>query len=83
MATSHESFALKVEETNGVCAVGERTGETFLRKGKIPVISCKGHVSGERSPGFAAHLVAKEEPYRRSCHGDMCPPRPSRPSLAG
>jgi uncharacterized metal-binding protein len=71
MATHKESFALNVEETNGVCAVGERTGETFLTQGKIPVISCEGACIRGEIARLAAHLVAKEEPYRRSCHGEM------------
>jgi uncharacterized metal-binding protein len=71
MATNKESFALNVEETNGVCPVGERTGETFLRQGKIPVISCEGACIRGEIARLAAHLVAKEEPYRRSCHGEM------------
>jgi uncharacterized metal-binding protein len=71
MATNKESFALNVEGTNGVCPVGERTGETFLRQGKIPVISCEGACIRGEIARLAAHLVAKEEPYRRSCHGEM------------
>jgi uncharacterized metal-binding protein len=71
MATNKESFALNVQGTNGVCPAGERTGETFLRQGKIPVISCEGACIRGEIARLAAHLVAKEEPYRRSCHGEM------------
>jgi uncharacterized metal-binding protein len=71
MATNKERIALNVEETNRVCPVGERTGEIFLRQGKIPVISCEGACIRGEIARLAAHLVAKEEPYRRSCHGEM------------
>ena len=71
MAAKKESFALEVEANNGVCAVGERTGESFLSQGKIPVISCEGACIRGEIARLAAHLVAKEEPYRRSCHGEM------------
>jgi uncharacterized metal-binding protein len=71
MATKKESFVLNVEGTNGVCAVGERIGEILLRGGKIPVISCEGACIRGEIARLAAHLVAKEEPYRRSCHGEM------------
>jgi uncharacterized metal-binding protein len=71
MTTREESFVLNVEETNRVCAVGERTGESFLKQGKIPVISCEGACIRGEIARLAAHLVAKEEPYRRSCHGEM------------
>jgi uncharacterized metal-binding protein len=71
MATTKESFVLNVEGTNGVCAVGERIGEILLREGKIPVISCEGACIRGEIARLAAHLVAKEEPYRRSCHGEM------------
>ena len=71
MATKKGSFALNVEGTNRVCAVGDRTGETFLRQGKIPVVSCEGACIRGEIARLAAHLVAKEEPYRRSCHGEM------------
>jgi uncharacterized metal-binding protein len=71
MTTRKESFVLNVEETNRVCALGERTGESFLKQGKIPVISCEGACIRGEIARLAAHLVAKEEPYRRSCHGEM------------
>jgi uncharacterized metal-binding protein len=71
MAAEKERFALNVEGTNGICAVGERTGETLLRGGKIPVISCEGACIRGEIARLAAHLVAKEEPFRRSCHGEM------------
>jgi len=71
MAINTESFTLTVERTNGVCAVGERTGDALLREGKIPVISCEGACIKGEIARLAAHLVANEEPYRRSCHGEM------------
>jgi uncharacterized metal-binding protein len=35
------------------------------------VISCEGACIRGEIARLAAHLVAKEEPYRRSCHGEM------------
>jgi uncharacterized metal-binding protein len=68
---SEPSFSLIVESTNGSCAVGERRGNQNRAEGKIPVISCEGACIRGEIARLAANLVAKEPPYRRSCHGEM------------
>lgn len=68
---SKQNFSLTVEGTNGSCAVGERRGGQYRAEGKIPVISCEGACIRGEIARLAANLVAKEEPYRRSCHGEM------------
>jgi uncharacterized metal-binding protein len=64
-------FSIVVDEANGVCAVGEHHGHQNLTEGKIPVISCEGACIRGEIARLAANMVAKEEPYRRSCHGEM------------
>lgn len=64
-------FSIVVDEAKGVCAVGERQGRQNLAEGKIPVISCEGACIRGEIARLAANMVAKEEPYRRSCHGEM------------
>jgi uncharacterized metal-binding protein len=71
MSPSIKKFSIEVEETNGVCPIGERIGYQMLQEKKIPVISCEGACIRGEIARLAAHLVAKEEPYRRSCHGEM------------
>ena len=66
-----QSFSLVVEGANGSCAVGERRGNQNRVEGKIPVISCEGACIRGEIARLAANLVAKEPPYRRSCHGEM------------
>ena len=65
------SFMLTVDDTKAVCAVGEMAGKKMIDEKKIPVISCEGACIRGEIARLAAHLVAKEEPYRRSCHGEM------------
>ena len=68
---SKRSFSLIVEEPMGSCAVGERLGRENLGEGRVPVISCEGACIRGEIARLAANLVAKEAPYRRSCHGEM------------
>jgi uncharacterized metal-binding protein len=65
------TFALTVDDTKAVCAIGEMAGKRSIDEKKIPVISCEGACIRGEIARLAAHLVAKEEPYRRSCHGEM------------
>ena len=65
------TFTLTVDDTKAVCAVGETAGRMSIDEKKIPVISCEGACIRGEIARLAAHLVAKEEPYRRSCHGEM------------
>jgi uncharacterized metal-binding protein len=65
------SFTLTVDDTKAVCAVGEMAGKRSIDEKKIPVISCEGACIRGEIARLAANLVAKEEPYRRSCHGEM------------
>jgi uncharacterized metal-binding protein len=64
-------FSLIVESASGSCAVGERRGNQNRVEGKIPVTSCEGACIRGEIARLAANLVAKEPPYRRSCHGEM------------
>jgi uncharacterized metal-binding protein len=68
---SVRSFSLVVEGANGSCAVGEHRGNQYRLEKKIPVVSCEGACIRGEIARLAANLVAKEEPYRRSCHGEM------------
>jgi len=71
MTKSKAQFSVVVDETKGVCAMGELVGKQNRSEGKIPVISCEGACIRGEIARLAANLVAKEEPYRRSCHGEM------------
>jgi uncharacterized metal-binding protein len=68
---SKPSFLLNVEGASGSCAVGECRGHQSCVEGRIPVISCEGACIRGEIARLAANLVAKKEPYRRSCHGEM------------
>ena len=68
---SKNDFTLAVSPANGSCAVGEHLGNLSRSEGKIPVISCEGACIRGEIARLAANMVAREEPYRRSCHGEM------------
>ncbi len=42
-----------------------------MAEGKIPVLSCEGACIRGEIARLAANLVAKEEAYRRGCHGEL------------
>jgi uncharacterized metal-binding protein len=71
MKKSKKQFSIVVDETKGVCAMGEQMGGRNQNERKIPVISCEGACIRGEIARLAANLVAKEGPYRRGCHGEM------------
>ena len=71
MSKSNASFAIEVESTTDVCPIGETTGKRMLAEGKIPVISCEGGCIRGEIARIAANMVAKEERFGRSCHGEI------------
>ncbi len=64
-------FTVEVSETDRKCPIGEKVGSMNLEEGKIPVLSCEGACIRGEIARLAAHMVAKEEPYRRGCHGEL------------
>ena len=68
---STNTFNLNVEGTKAVCPIGERYGKKCSEEGKIPVISCEGSCIRGEIARLAANIIAKHEPYRRGCHGEI------------
>ncbi len=64
-------FNLEFTATDRKCPIGEKIGSQNLEEGKIPVLSCEGPCIRGEIARIAANLVAKEEPYRRGCHGEL------------
>ena len=71
MDNGQSSLTLEVERTTAKCPIGETVGRNSLEHGKIPVLSCEGACIRGEIARLAANLVAKEEPYRRACHGEL------------
>ncbi len=71
MKESSTSFSLDISKTDKVCPIGETIGNRNIKEGKIPVLSCEGGCIRGEIARLAANLVAKEEPYRRGCHGEL------------
>ncbi len=71
MKELNNSFSVQISKTDKTCPVGEKVGSRNLEEGKIPVLSCEGGCIRGEIARLAAHLVAKEEPYRRGCHGEL------------
>lgn len=66
-----QNFSLMVTGTENRCPIGETIGRQNLNEGKIPVLSCEGACIRGEIARQAANLVAKVEPYRRGCHGEL------------
>lgn len=64
-------MTVEISKTRGTCPVGEKVGNWNMTERKIPVLSCEGACIRGEIARLAAHLVAKEEPYRRGCHGEL------------
>lgn len=71
MSSADEVFTLELTSTNKKCPVGEKVGLRNRQEKKIPVISCEGACIRGEIARLAANMVAKEEPYRRACHGEL------------
>lgn len=71
MSTSEKEFTLKVESMKTVCPLGEVVGSKMIEEDRIPVISCEGGCFRGEIARLAAHIVARENPYSRGCHGEM------------
>lgn len=71
MSKSNLNFFLNVDGTDDRCPIGETIGNRNLSEGKIPVLSCEGACIRGEIARLAANLVAKKEPYRRGCHGEL------------
>lgn len=71
MKKAEEVFTLEITNTNKKCAVGEKVGSRNLEEKKIPVISCEGACIRGEIARLAANKLAKEEPFRRACHGEL------------
>jgi uncharacterized metal-binding protein len=71
MSESIQNFSIEIESKKTVCPLGEVVGNKMIAEGKIPVISCEGGCFRGEIARVAAHMVAKEEPYSRGCHGEM------------
>lgn len=68
---TNNTFSVDITGTGKHCPAGEKAGMRYMRDGKIPVISCEGACIRGEIARLAAHMVAKEEPYRRGCHGEL------------
>jgi len=71
MSKSKQNFSIEVEGISAVCPLGEVAGSKMIAEGRVPVISCEGGCFRGEIARVAAHMVAKEDPYSRGCHGEM------------
>jgi uncharacterized metal-binding protein len=71
MSKLKQKISIDVEDIKAVCPLGEIVGNEMIANERIPVISCEGGCFRGEIARVAAHIVAKEEPYSRGCHGEM------------
>jgi uncharacterized metal-binding protein len=69
--TDAKLFTVEVDSMKGVCPLGEVVGKRMIAERQIPVISCEGGCFRGEIARVAAHMVAKEKPYSRGCHGEV------------
>lgn len=68
---ANEIFTLTINATKAICPVGQEYGKRNIEDGKIPVLSCEGACIRGEIARLAANMVAKKDPYRRACHGEL------------
>jgi len=71
MHATHDVLSVEITGTQKHCPAGDMAGSRYLLEGKTPVLSCEGACIRGEIARLAAHLVAKEEPFRRGCHGEL------------
>jgi hypothetical protein len=71
MQATQSGFSIEVTGTDRRCPAGEKAGDRYIKEGKMPVLSCDGACIRGEIARLAAHMVAKEEPFRRGCHGEL------------
>jgi len=71
MKKSDTMLNLEISRTENTCPAGEKVGSRNLKEGEIPILFCEGACIRGEIARLAAHLVAKEEPYRCACHGEL------------
>ncbi len=71
MRSQNSNFTVVLSKTDKTCPAGEAAGAGNIKEGKIPVLSCEGACMRGEIARLAANLVARKEPYRRGCHGEL------------
>ena len=71
MTNSTNSFAVKVQKTDGHCPIGETVGKRNIEEERIPVLSCEGGCIRGEIARLAANMVSKEAGFARGCHGEL------------
>jgi uncharacterized metal-binding protein len=71
MKSVQNGFSIEIIGTDKHCPAGEQAGSRYIKEGNIPVLSCEGACIRGEIARLAAHMVAKKEPYRRGCHGEL------------
>ncbi len=71
MTTSRENTNIQLSTTDGICPIGEITGNKNIKESKIPVLSCEGACIRGEIARLAASIIAKDESFGRGCHGEL------------
>jgi DGC domain-containing protein len=71
MNATDTTITLEITRTDDTCPVGETVGKRNRAEQKVPVLSCEGPCIRGEIARLAANMVAKEEPFRRGCHGEL------------
>ncbi len=71
MSKPTPNFSIEVERVKGVCPAGENWAKRNIIEKKIPVLSCEGPCIRGEIARLAANMMAKKEPYARSCYAEL------------
>ncbi len=75
-----DAINISITKTDKVCPIGEKAGRDNLKQGKIPVLSCEGACIRGEIARLAANMIAKEDGYKRGCHGEALTAPHSEPA---
>ena len=70
MNADRSTFVLEIENTSGLCPVGERYGQQQMRERRTPVLCCEGPCIRGEIARQVANRIGKEAPFARACQGE-------------
>ncbi len=65
-----DAINASITKTEMVCPIGESAGRDNIAQGSTPVFSCEGACIRGEIARLAANMIAKEDGYKRACHGE-------------
>lgn len=71
MSNTTPNFSLNVDGVTGSCPAGEKWAKENISRKAIPVLACEGPCIRGEIARLAANIVAREQPYARTCYAEV------------